>query len=295
VTAATHNRILAVLAVAALLALTGCQAGSGATGKEPPIAVVTGLYPLAQAAEQIGGPAVSVSNVVPPGSDPRTYRLSPAQVAEVHRAAVVILAGPGFQPALDAAASAASRVLDLRTALSTDDVYVWLTPPLMVRAVSAIAAALEAANPAAADQYRDGARAFSAGVASTGIDYQSTLSVCPRRAIVTADGAFLGMAHTYGLVDQVAGPSAPTGPGLDAAAAAAQASGATTAFREPFVDEDGINAVTAAAHLKVRTLDPLTGPPPEGWPRQANYLRLMEANLGALNRALGCPDTGIGA
>jgi zinc transport system substrate-binding protein len=179
--------------------------------------------------------------------------------------------------------------------LSTDDAYIWLTPPLMVRAVSAIAAALEAADPAAASQYREGARSFSAEVASTGIDYQSTLSVCPRRAIVTADGAFLGMAHTYGLVDQIAGPPAQSGAGLDAAAAAARASGATTAFREPFVAEGAINAVAAASHLKVRTLDPLTGPPPEGWPRQANYVRLMEANLGALNSALGCPNTGIGA
>jgi zinc transport system substrate-binding protein len=293
--AATPARILAVLTVAALLALTGCRADSGATVKVPPIAVVTGLYPLAQAAAQIGGPAVSVNDVVPPGSNPRSYHLTSTQVAEVHRAAIVILAGPGFQPALDAAASGAPRVLDLREVLSTDDPYVWLTPPLMARAVSAIAAALEAANPAAARQYRDGARAFSAEVTSTGIDYQSTLSVCPRRAIVTADGAFLGMAHTYGLVDQVAGTAAPGGPGLDSAAAAARASGATTAFREPFVAEAAVNAVAAAADLKVRTLDPLTGPPPEGWPRQANYLRLMEANLGALNRALGCPDTGIGA
>jgi ABC-type Zn uptake system ZnuABC Zn-binding protein ZnuA len=165
----------------------------------------------------------------------------------------------------------------------------------MGRAVSAIAAALKAANPAAANQYGAGARAFGAEVASTGIDYQSTLSVCPRRTIVTADSAFLGMAHAYGLTDQVVSPAARSEPDLGAAADSARAAGATTAFREPFVADDAINAVAAAAHLKVRTLDPLTGPPSGGWPRQANYLRLMEANLGALNGALGCPDTGIGA
>jgi zinc transport system substrate-binding protein len=253
--------------------------------------VVTGLYPIAQAARQIGAGAITVTDVVPAGSDPRTYHLTPAQEAQVRRAPVLILVGAGFQPSLDAAASGALRVLDLQATLSAADPYVWLDPQLMVRAVAAIAATLEAANPANASVYRSGARAFSDEVASTGIDYQSTLSVCPRRTIVTADGAFLGMAHRYGLKDQVV----ETGSSIANATAAAQSAGVTTAFSEPFVDGGPVDAVAAGAHLKLRVLDPLTGPPPGGWPRQADYLRLMEANLGALNSALGCPDTGMGA
>src|SRR5262249_30388262 len=157
------------------------------TGSVHRVTVVTGLYPLAQAAQQVGGPAVSVSDPVPAGANPRTYRLSPAEGAEVHQAGIVILAAAGFQPSFDAAASGARRVLDLRAALATDASYPWLNPQLMVRAVSAIAGALKAANPAAANLYGAGARAFSAEVASTGIDYESTLSVCPRRTFVTAD------------------------------------------------------------------------------------------------------------
>jgi ABC-type Zn uptake system ZnuABC Zn-binding protein ZnuA len=254
--------------------------------------VVTGLFPIAQAVRQIGAGAITVSDVVPAGSDPRTYHLTAAQEAQVRRAPVVILAGAGFQPSLDGAASGAPRVLDLQATLSAADPYVWLDPQLMVRAVAAIAAALEAANPANAPVYRSGARAFSDAVASTGIYYQSTLSVCPRRTIVTADGAFLGMAHRYGLKDQVVGT---TGTSIGAATAGAGSAGVTTAFSEPFVDAGPVDAVAAGAHLKLRVLDPLTGPPPGGWPRQADYLRLMEANLGALNSALGCPNTGLGA
>jgi zinc transport system substrate-binding protein len=286
---------MVALAAATLLALTGCQASAGNTQRAPSIAVVTGLYPLAQAAAQVGGAAVSVSDVVPAGSNPLTYRLSPAQITQVRRAAVVILAGPGFQPSLDAAASGARRVLDLGAALPTSDNYAWLDPALMVRAVSAIATALEGANPRAAGLYRNGARGFSAEVTSTGIDYQSTLSVCPQRTIVTADGAFVDMARSYGLTDQVIGPGDQSGPALQAAAAAARSADASTAFREPFVAAGSIEALANAAHLKVRVLDPLTGPPPGGWPPQANYIRLMEANLGALNGALHCPNTGIGA
>ena len=113
---------------------------------------------------------------------------------------------------------------------------------------------------------------------------------------MTADDAFAGMARRYGLTDEVVGTAAgPGGAGPAAVAAAAgrvRAAGVTTVFSEPFVPDGTIQAVAAAAHAKVRVLDPLTGAPPAGWPHQADYLRLMEANLGALNGALGCPDPG---
>jgi ABC-type Zn uptake system ZnuABC Zn-binding protein ZnuA len=99
------------------------------------------------------------------------------------------------------------------------------------------------------------------------------------------------MAHSYGLRDQIVGS---TGTSIAAATTAARSAGATTAFSEPFVAAGPVKAVAAGAHLKLRVLDPLTGPPPGGWPRQSDYLRLMEANLGALNSALGCPNTGLG-
>ena len=64
---------------------------------------------------------------------------------------------------------------------------------------------LERADPQAASSFRDGARAFTAEINSTGIDYESTLSTCPRHTIVTPDAAFLNVAGDYGLSDDVVG------------------------------------------------------------------------------------------
>jgi ABC-type Zn uptake system ZnuABC Zn-binding protein ZnuA len=278
----------ALVGAVASLVVPGC--GGAGTTRAPAIQVVTGVYPVAQAVQRVGGSAVSVIDVVPPGADPRTYRLTASQVAEVRRAALVILAGPGFQPSLDTAAKAARRVLDLQASLSTGAPYVWLDPGLMVSAVATTATAMEAANPAGASIYRDGARAFASEVTSTGIDYQSTLSTCPRRTIVTPDGAFAEMASRYDLTDQVVDGTEP----VAAAAASARSAGVTTVFSEPFVAPARVDAVASAAHLRERVLDPLTGPPPTGWPRQADYIRLMEANLGALSQALACPETNSG-
>jgi zinc transport system substrate-binding protein len=281
--------------VATTMLLPACGGTSVAATHAPTIQVVTGLYPLAQAVEQIGQDKVAVTNVVPAGADPMTYHLTAAQVGSVHRAALVVQVGDGFQPSLEAASTGAQAVLNLAPQLGVADPYVWLDPGVMGRAVEAMAAALERANPPATALYQQGARAFSAEVASTGIDYESTLSTCARDTIVTPDSAFLAMARDYNLTDDVVGATArPPAAAVTAAANRVNAAELTTVFSEPFASDGTIRPVAAAAHVKVRALDTLTGPPPGGWPRQANYLNLMEANLGTLSNALGCPNSETG-
>jgi len=268
--------------------------------------VVTGLYPLAQAVEQIGQRKVTVTDVVPAGQDPTTYQLTPAQVATVQHATVVVQVGGGFQPSFEAAAAGRSAsagtgspgsgtVLSLKAALHANNPYVWLDPPVMARAVNLIAATLEEANPAAAPLYRDGAEGYVDEVNSTGIDYENTLAACPRHTIVTPDAAFAATVAEYDLTDQVVG-SSPDPSAAAVATALAKISNAslTTLFSEPFASNGTINAIAIAAgvtHLKIRLIDPLTGPPPQGWPKQSTYITLMESNLGVLNAALGCPNT----
>jgi zinc transport system substrate-binding protein len=285
--------VIAVLAVLLALIAAGCGAAP-ASRAAPALQVVTGLYPLAQAIEQIGGRTVAVTDVVPAGSDPRTYQLNAAQVAVVHRAAVAVEVD-GFQPSFTAAAAGAHAVVDVAARLGSADPYVWLDPELMARAVSAIGAALAAANPPAAGAYRKNAQGFAAELKSTGIDYQSTLSTCPRRTIATADGAFADMARRYDLKDLIVGAAGDPAP-TEVATAAGQveAAGVTTVFAEPFVPSATVQAVASAAHAAVKHLDPLSGPPAGGWPHHPDYVQLLEENLGALSAALGCPNTETG-
>ncbi len=275
-----------------MLALVGAGCGAAPSSTAAPaIRVVTGLYPLAQTIEQVGGGTVSVTDVVPAGADPRTYQLKPAQIAAVHHASLAVEMD-GFQPSFAAAAAGAPAVVDVGARLGTDDPYVWLDPDLMGRAVTVIAAALAAANPPAAGVYRKNAEGFAAEMKSTGIDYESTLSTCPRRTIATADGAFADVARQYGLEDLIVG-AAEEPPPTEVASATGQvkAAGLTTVFAEPFVPAATVQAVAAAAHASVRNLDPLSGPPPGGWPHHPDYIQLLEQNLGALSAALGCPNT----
>ena len=284
--------------VAAWLVVAGC--GTGGTGHRsagPGLVVATGLYPLAQATEQIGQGKAVAYDVVPAGENPLSYRPDAGAAAAASKAGLLLLGPAGLQPQLDSLAAGRSRpAVPVAPAPAPAGTYFWLDPHSMRLAIPQIAAAMEAADPRDAAMFREGARAFEDALGSTDIDYQSTLSTCPRRDLFGPDTSFAQVARTYGLAFHVVGTADPPPPGtVSDAAAAISAVGATTIFEETWVSPAAVRAAAAAAGVKVRRLDTLIGPPPGGWPRQATYLNLLEANLGALSSALGCPDMGAGA
>jgi zinc transport system substrate-binding protein len=248
---------------------------------------VTALYPLQEAIRQIGQTKVKLTDVVPPGADPLTYQLTPTQVAQVRAADLAVEVADGFQPSFEAAARGARRVWSLPAAAT----YAWLDPTAMATATGGLAEAMAEANPQAAAFYRQGERAFAVELRSTSIDYRSTLSTCPVNVIFTPDSAFAGMAQEYGLHDEVLGTD-PSPEAIDSGVARVGSSNATTVFSEPWVADAAVFAMASRGRLKLRSLDNLLGPPAAGWPHSATYIALLEANLGALSSALGCPDQG---
>ena len=284
------------LAWASMIALCASCSSSAATARSstaPVLNVVTGLYPIAQAVKQIGQFKVTVTDVVPPGQNPLTYHLSAADADQVQRATLILEVGGGFQPSFEAAAAGNPHILSVGAAIKTSNPYFWLDPSEMEAAISTMASAMEKADPKAAPVFRQGTENLTAEVSSTGIDYESTLSTCPRQTIFTANGAFADMARDYGLQDVVVGTGATPPPSLNKDL---DSSGTNTIFSETWVSDALVRAVAKEAHVKVSELDTLAGPPPppDEWPPQATYINLLEANLGTLSRALGCPDTSTG-
>ncbi|MFV2082933.1 metal ABC transporter substrate-binding protein [Micromonospora sp. LOL_021] len=90
----------------ALLALGGtaacAQDGGDGSADDATVGVVAAFYPLQFLAERIGGDAVTVNGLAPPGAEPHDLELSPRQVGEVSDADLVVYLS-GFQPAVDAA------------------------------------------------------------------------------------------------------------------------------------------------------------------------------------------------
>src|SRR5918994_1439328 len=166
-------------AIVTASACGGSSAAGDASGKE---SVVASFYPLAYAAEQVGGASVAVRNLTPPGSEPHDLEVSPKTVAEIRDADLVLLLGRDFQPQLEEAAGEGDNVLRLLDTPGlavhpNEDPHVWLDPLRYAKIVGRIGEAL--GNEAAAERLADRLRALDD-------EFRRGLSTCERQDIVTS-------------------------------------------------------------------------------------------------------------
>src|SRR6266545_1398316 len=140
-----------ILAVALVITLGACSSGSS----DGRVEVVAAIYPLAWAAEQVGGGRVSVEDLTPPGVEAHVTTLTAGQRADIQTADVVVYLGQiGLQPDVEAAVKdAGGRVVDVTSRLNirapagqTFDPHVWLDPVNMEGAVRLIGGALRAVD-----------------------------------------------------------------------------------------------------------------------------------------------------
>jgi zinc transport system substrate-binding protein len=264
-------------------ASSACGAGASAAGGRD---VVAAFYPLAFAAERVGGPSVDVTNLTPAGAEPHDIELSVRDVERV-RGADLVLYLRGFQPALDDAVDGGDvQAVDLLAGAGAGaggDPHVWLDPVALARIAEGIGVALGA--PARG-------RALAADLRALDRDFAAGLADCERREIVTSHAAFGHLATRYGL-EQVAltglAPEAePSAGALERLVDEVRAHGATTVFTEPLLAPDLAETVAREAGARVAVLDPLEGLTDEELAAGQDYFTVMRANLAALRAALGC-------
>ena len=80
-----------------------CLAAACSSGPSPAsakVSVTAAFYPLAFVAEQLGGAAVNVTNLTPPGAEPHDLELRPTDVFAIRNARLVLYLH-GLQPAVD--------------------------------------------------------------------------------------------------------------------------------------------------------------------------------------------------
>jgi zinc transport system substrate-binding protein len=284
------SRIVLILALAAFLA--GCGGGSSGEGRR---SVVASFYPLAFAAERVGGPEIEVENLTPPGSEPHDLELAPKTVARLETADVVLYLSHGFQPAVEAAVKRARGTvvdalsgLPLRAATDGDenldaDPHVWLDPILFARIVERIGNVLH--DPARAD------RLFAA-LHRLDRAYQTGLARCTRREIVTSHAAFGYLAQRYRLtqvpITGLTPESEPTARQLADVVKLVRRTQTTTIFFETLVSPRLARTVAREVGAHTAVLDPIEGLTPAEQARGEDYFSLMRRNLSTLRRALAC-------
>jgi zinc transport system substrate-binding protein len=294
-----------VAALVVVLAVIGAVAPSAMAASKR--SVVAAFYPVAYAAQRVGGNRVTVTNLTPAGAEPHDLELTPAQIDKILGADVVFDLGHRFQPAVEKAAKqrggptvslldtlpigAAGKMVKEGDATALDP-HVWLDPVLMQDLVRQVQRSLTRADPKGRAVYTRNADQFLAELDALNGRYAQGLAACDRKLIVTSHEAFGYLAHRYGLRQEgVAGISPDAEPDaqrLGQLADLVKQQGVTTVFTETLVSPRIADTLAREAGVKTDTLNPLEGLTDNEVSHGANYVTVMNQNLEKLRRALGC-------
>jgi zinc/manganese transport system substrate-binding protein len=156
--------------VMALLCALASLTDAGAAGGRIAIVAAENFY--GDVAQQIGGDHVSVASVLSnPDQDPHLFETAPSVVREIAASQVVIYNGADYDPWMERLLEVTPKpgrvvivAADLMHKKAGDNPHLWYDPATMPSFAKALAAALSTADPADADNYMTGLRAFLASL-----------------------------------------------------------------------------------------------------------------------------------
>ena len=277
--------ILVSVACCCALLTVGCGGAGRASGKRT---VVASFYPLAYAAQELGGSGVDVRNLTPAGAEPHDLEVKPSDVREVRAADLVLLLGHGFQPQLEDAAGSGRKILRLLDTpglnrFPNNDPHVWLDPLRYALIVQRIGAALNA-KPAA--------QRFVARLNRLDREYRKGLVGCKRHEIVTSHEAFAYLGQRYGLrqvaITGLSPEAEPSPKDLQQVVELVRRTHATTIFFETLVSPRIAQTVARETGAKTAVLNPIEGLTKDGSRTGRELLHRDALEPRCTAQALGC-------
>ncbi|HWV23660.1 MAG TPA: zinc ABC transporter substrate-binding protein [Thermomicrobiales bacterium] len=223
------RRSFARLATALPLSLALATKASHSRAADGKLNVVASFSILADWASNIGGDAVDVVSIVPPGGDTHTFDPDPETVARIADADVIFAIGAGFEGWLSRVVEASGTdapVVEVSqgiTLLTGDeehdhddhdhdeeddhdhdhgdhDPHIWGDVANAIAACGTIRDALVKADPDNADTYEANAKTYQDQLASLDTSIRDKVATVPEdhRKLVTSHDTFGYYAHAYG-------------------------------------------------------------------------------------------------
>ena len=303
-----RRHVLAAVALVLIAAFAGACSSGGSSASDGKVGAAASFYPIAFAAEQVGGRRVDVTNLTPAGAEAHDLELTTDDLDRLLGADVAFVLGSDFQPAVeDAAERRDGETVELLPKLVDTqgkkvaeegeeggvDAHVWLDPVLMSQLVGEVERGLAVADTAGRSTFERNARDLQSKLAALDTRYRERLTGCARDLLVTSHESFGYLASRYGLRQQgVAGlsPDAEPDPArLGELAQLARDQGVTTVFTEETVSPRIAQTLARdAGGLRTEVLSPLESLTTKQQDSGADYFTLMNANLDKISAALGC-------
>ena len=152
-----------------------------------------------------------------------------------------------------------------------------------------VGAAFEKADPDHAADYKKNTEALVEKLGALNTTFEDGLKNTATKVFFTTHAAFGYLAERYGLTEEaISGldpESEPSAARVKELEKMAKADGVTTVFYETLVADKTAKTIAADANLRTDVLDPIEGITEKS--RGKDYFSVMEANLKALQTALG--------
>jgi manganese/zinc/iron transport system substrate-binding protein len=258
------TRVLGLVLAAAAALVAGCGPVSTTTVRIPteePIAVVTTIGMIADAAERVGGERVSVDGLMGPGIDPHLYKASEGDLRRLERADLILYAGLHLEAKMadvleriagQRATQAVTETLPRTQLLSPAqfqgqyDPHVWFDVRLWMRAVEQIRDTLTELDPGSGELYRANAAAYLAELEELDRYVREQVARVPqeRRVVITAHDAFGYFGEAYGFDVR----------GLQGISTASEAGAGDVQALAEFIAERQIPAIFVESSVSPRTI-----------------------------------------
>ncbi|MDO4917999.1 metal ABC transporter substrate-binding protein [Kocuria sp.] len=215
---AARGRRVAVLAVAGLLALSGCAGAPSGGGERDKPTVLTTFTVLQDMASAVAGEHVTVESITKPGAEIHDYEPTPQDVAKASEAQLVLDNGLHLEQWLEQFTASANvphtvvsegvEAVDIAGTPGTPNPHAWMSPANGERYVDNIVTALSGLDPEHSQQFRENGEAYKAQIREIGDGLTKKLDALPRdhRSLVTCEGAFSYLARDAGLTEKYIWP-----------------------------------------------------------------------------------------
>ncbi len=287
-----HAAVLMVIITA--LSVTSCRKsvdGNASHAKQPSgkPAVFADIGPVAYLIEQIGGPHVDVDTLVPAKSDPHIFEPTPRQIVELSKASIYFSSDMPFDRQIRSKIGDSVEglaIVDTTAGIHKhssscghncthgghdhahhhhqeghvdNDPHVWLSPPLLAAMAKNIAAALQEADPAHADDYQTNLEQLTRKIDETDRTLARRLEPYRGRAFYVFHPAFGYLAENYGrapVAVRLEGRE-PTPKHMAKLVEQAKADRINVIFVQGQFDQRPAQTVAKAIGAKLVTIDPL--------------------------------------
>ena len=238
---------------------------------EGSLRVMASFYPMYDFAQKIGGDKVTVTNMVPAGTEPHDWEPSPSDIVALEQADVFVYSGAGMEHWVE-------------------DVLASLDNQSLVTVEASYGIALLEADPANAEYYEANYAAWSARCDQLDQAFKDGLSNLAIQDIVVSHEAFGYLCDAYGLnqvgIEGISPDSEPDPARMAQIQDFVTEHQVKVIFSEELVSPKVAQAIADATGARVETLSPLEGLTDEQLTAGEDYFSVMEQSLASLKDAL---------